>query len=67
MIIANLASPPKDQTKNYAASKTGNWFLASELAREVGPQGILSVVQNPGNLKTDLLSVDASGSISHVS
>ena len=36
MIIADLASPPKDQTKNYVASKAGNWFLASELARQVG-------------------------------
>ena len=53
--LAELASPPQDQTKNYVASKTGNWFLASELAREVGPQGIISVVQNPGNLKTNLL------------
>ena len=37
------------------ASKTGNWFLASELAHKVGPQGILNVVQNPGNLKTNLI------------
>ena len=55
MLIADLTSPPQDQTKNYVASKTGNWFLASELARKVGLQGILNVVQNPGNLKTNLL------------
>ncbi|MCJ1250576.1 hypothetical protein MMC30_007804 [Trapelia coarctata] len=55
MHMADLASPPLDQTRNYATSKTGNWFLASELAREVGPQGILSVTQNPGNLKTNIL------------
>lgn len=55
MVVADLASPPKDQAKNYTASKTGNWFLASELAREVGSEGILSVTQNPGNLSTNLL------------
>jgi hypothetical protein len=33
----------------------GNLLLASELAYRVGPQGILSVAQNPGNLKTNLL------------
>jgi hypothetical protein len=35
--------------------KSRRWFLASELAREVGPHGIPSVTQNPGNLKTNLL------------
>ena len=30
--LADVVSPPKDKTKNYVASKTGNWFLASELA-----------------------------------
>ena len=55
IMMADLASPPKDKTKNYVTSKTGNWFLASELAREVDPKGILSVTQNPGNLKTNLL------------
>lgn len=33
----------------------GSLLLASELARRVGQQGILSVAQNPGNLKTNLL------------
>ena len=55
IIMADLASPPQDQTKNYVASKVGNWFLASEMAREVNTYGILTVVQNPGQLKTDLL------------
>jgi NAD(P)-dependent dehydrogenase (short-subunit alcohol dehydrogenase family) len=55
IIMADLASPPSDKTKNYVASKTGNWFLASELARKVGPQGILSMTQNPGNLSTNIL------------
>ena len=48
-------SVPLDKTRNYVTSKTGNWFLASELGREVAPKGILSVVQNPGNLNTNLL------------
>jgi NAD(P)-dependent dehydrogenase (short-subunit alcohol dehydrogenase family) len=55
MVMADLASPPHDKTKNYTASKTGNWFLASELAREVGQYGILSLTQNPGSLSTNLL------------
>ncbi|KAF2096203.1 putative steroid dehydrogenase [Rhizodiscina lignyota] len=52
--IEELTTPSKDQQKNYTTSKTGNWFLASALASEVGPDGILSVTQSPGNLKTAL-------------
>lgn len=55
MIMADPASPPAGKTQNYVTSKTGNWLLASELAREVGSNGVLSVTQNPGNLKTNLL------------
>ncbi|KAL8744457.1 MAG: hypothetical protein Q9190_003308 [Brigantiaea leucoxantha] len=44
-----------DQSHDYTASKVGNWFLASELASQVRDRGILSVTQNPGNLKTNLL------------
>jgi len=55
IIFEDLDSPPADQTRNYTNSKTGNWFLASELAHEVDAQGILSISQNPGNLKTNLL------------
>ena len=53
--ISDLTKPPPDQQKNYVTSKTGNWFLASALAAQVGSKGILSVTQNPGNLKTPLL------------
>ncbi len=53
--IADLATPSPDQQKNYVTSKTGNWFLASALADQVGSKGILSLTQNPGNLKTSLL------------
>lgn len=44
-----------DQAQNYTVTKVGNWFLASELAKQVSEKGILSVSQNPGNLKTSLL------------
>ena len=53
--ISDLTNPPSDQQKNYVNTKTGNWFLASALADQVGSEGILSVTQNPGNLKTPLL------------
>ena len=58
IIMADLTGPgpvPVNQTRNYVTSKTGNWFLASELGREVAPRGILSLVQNPGNVNTNLL------------
>ena len=53
--MADLTRVSEDQQKNYAISKTGNWFLASELARETAPYNILSITQNPGNLRTNLL------------
>ncbi|MCJ1399349.1 hypothetical protein MMC11_002551 [Xylographa trunciseda] len=52
--LADLDTPPSDQQKNYATSKTGNWFLADALAKQVGSKDVLSVTQNPGNLKTAL-------------
>jgi NAD(P)-dependent dehydrogenase (short-subunit alcohol dehydrogenase family) len=55
MIMSEITTPVKDQTRNYVNSKTGNWFLAKEFANELNDDGILSVVQNPGNLKTNLL------------
>lgn len=55
MIISELTDIPSNQQRNYLNSKTGNWFLASALAGQVGSKGILSVTQNPGNLKTGLL------------
>ncbi|KAL1604766.1 putative secondary metabolism biosynthetic enzyme [Paraconiothyrium brasiliense] len=50
--ISDLSHPPKDQQKNYTTSKTGNWFLADDLARQAGSDGVLSICQNPGNLKS---------------
>lgn len=52
--IGELSKPSKNQQENYAVSKTGNWYLASELASKAGPNGVLSVTANPGNLKTAL-------------
>lgn len=52
---SDLANPPPDQQRNYTTSKLGNWLLASELSRRVADQGVLSLTQNPGNLKTPLL------------
>lgn len=40
----------------YTNSKTANWFLASEFAKRIGDEeGILSLTQNPGALKTNIL------------
>lgn len=39
---------------NYATSKAANWMLADEAAKRYGKDGIISVVQNPGNLKTHI-------------
>jgi NAD(P)-dependent dehydrogenase (short-subunit alcohol dehydrogenase family) len=56
IIMSELSTPPKDNVRNYVASKAGNWFLASELARRIGPEyGIISVAQNPGAANTNLL------------
>lgn len=40
--------------RDYASSKVGNWFLAVEGAQRWGKYGIISVVQNPGNLYTHI-------------
>lgn len=53
--MKDVLTPTKDKPRNYLVTKIGNWFLASELAREVSGMGILSVVQNPGNLNTNLM------------
>lgn len=55
IVLEELTSPPDNQQRNYTNSKTGNWFLASDFARRVKAEGILSVTQNPGNLKTSLM------------
>lgn len=50
--LANLG--PNNPQTNYTHSKLGNWFLAKTLADQVGKDGVLSVAQNPGNLKSEL-------------
>lgn len=42
-----------DPAYNYTASKTGQWFLAREMARRYGPEGILSLPVSPGSLKSN--------------
>lgn len=49
-----VSAPSKNQQENYGISKAGNWYLASQLASQVGQDGVLSVTLNPGNLKTAL-------------
>lgn len=51
---AELDAPSKDQNRNYAVSKTGNWFLAARLAKQLGPKGVVSITHNPGNLRTGI-------------
>ncbi|CAD6588425.1 MAG: hypothetical protein ASARMPREDX12_003325 [Alectoria sarmentosa] len=51
---ASLANPSTDQAYYYAVSKAGNWLLASEFARRYGNDGIVSVTQNPGQLRTSI-------------
>ncbi|KAL9619577.1 MAG: hypothetical protein Q9160_005853 [Pyrenula sp. 1 TL-2023] len=43
---------PTDKNRTYSASKAGNWFLASEVDKRVRTDGIVSIVQNPGNVST---------------
>ncbi|KAH8705250.1 putative short-chain dehydrogenase [Talaromyces proteolyticus] len=53
--IADFEQPSTDQQRNYTNSKLGNWYLAKGLAEQAGGDGILSLAQNPGNLKTALV------------
>lgn len=53
--MKDVINPSQDQQANYTNSKTGNWYLASVLADQIGTQGVLSVCHNPGNLQTPLL------------
>jgi NAD(P)-dependent dehydrogenase (short-subunit alcohol dehydrogenase family) len=46
---------PKGRDATYAITKTGNWFLASGLGKELAPKNILSLCQSPGNMDTPLL------------
>jgi NAD(P)-dependent dehydrogenase (short-subunit alcohol dehydrogenase family) len=50
--LDELLRPDTNPQRNYENTKVGNWFIAHALASEAGSHGILSVVVNPGNLKT---------------
>lgn len=54
MDTTSLSSPPESANFNYTISKTGNWFLASQFAKRVEPDGIVSLTLNPGNLSTGI-------------
>ncbi|OBT87410.1 hypothetical protein VE02_04201 [Pseudogymnoascus sp. 03VT05] len=47
----NLTTGTADRVRNYAVSKAGSWMLGRQMARRWGEMGIVSVVQNPGNLR----------------
>lgn len=61
IVMSEVRSPPqRDGTRGYVNSKTGNLFLATELARRRGGVGgagaaVLSVALNPGAASTNLL------------
>lgn len=44
---------------NYATSKAANWMVADEAGKRYGKDGIISVVQNPGNLKTEIYNTQS--------
>lgn len=53
--IAELFQKDADKSRNYLNTKVGNLFLADALASQIGGNGILSLVQNPGNIKTNIM------------
>ena len=53
--LAELFQKDADEFHNYLNTKVGNWFLADSLASQIGGYGILSLVQNPGNIKTNIM------------
>jgi NAD(P)-dependent dehydrogenase (short-subunit alcohol dehydrogenase family) len=42
--------------RDYGVSKAGTWYLAVEAAKRWGKFNIISVVQNPGSVKTNIYS-----------
>ncbi|KAK2035032.1 NAD(P)-binding protein [Colletotrichum zoysiae] len=46
-----LGKGATDRMRNYAQSKAGNWLLGREMAARHGAEGIVSVTQNPGNVR----------------
>ena len=52
--MKQLTSPDNNRHEHYSASKAGNWFLASEYHRRFRDTGVVSLTQNPGNLRTNV-------------
>lgn len=52
--MEDLNTGTQDTFLNYAASKAGNWLLASEFSRHHRGDGILSLTQDPGVLSTGI-------------
>lgn len=50
--LAELATGSKDKARNYATSKAGNWFLASEFDKRIRKDNVVCLTQNPGTLRT---------------
>lgn len=48
---ASLVTPTADQAHYYAVSKAGKWILAFDFAKRYGRDSIVSVAQNPGQLR----------------
>lgn len=58
IVLSELDDPPRDATRAYVNSKTGNFLLAAELARRQsarpGATPVVSVSLNPGAASTNL-------------
>ncbi|KAF2678836.1 NAD(P)-binding protein [Lentithecium fluviatile CBS 122367] len=54
--MSAIHNPPSSPQANYSYSKLGNWYLASYFSTlpAITDNAILSITQNPGNLKTKL-------------
>ncbi|KAK6222394.1 hypothetical protein LQW54_001094 [Pestalotiopsis sp. IQ-011] len=49
------ATTVQDENELYAMSKTGNWFLASQLARrQAKGEGVVHIAGNPGQYNTNI-------------
>ncbi|KAI0168384.1 hypothetical protein BJ166DRAFT_569172 [Pestalotiopsis sp. NC0098] len=49
------ATTVQDENELYSSSKTGNWFLASELARrQAKGDGVVHIAGNPGQYNTNI-------------
>lgn len=54
LVLSECSEPSKDPIRVYAASKAGAWFLGSIFAQKLKSDGIVSVTQNPGNLRGNM-------------